>query len=114
MPEGRARNQAPFPALPAQLLPGTEGERMGNPMYPSPGVWGDTPLPPPNLALGWHPLVSPFQRQAGSVLNCGVNPSSTFYVLNPHRNLLGTEERFRAWFERWVEILGAFKIHGGI
>ncbi|XP_009459398.1 PREDICTED: separin [Nipponia nippon] len=39
------------------------------------------------------------QKQAGSVLSRGVNPSSTFYVLNPHSNLLGTEERFRGWFE---------------
>ncbi|NXS41301.1 ESPL1 protein, partial [Balaeniceps rex] len=44
------------------------------------------------------------QKRAGSVLSRGVNPSSTFYVLNPHSNLLGTEERFRGWFERWVEI----------
>ncbi|GAB0201442.1 separin [Grus japonensis] len=39
------------------------------------------------------------EQRAGSVLSRGVNPSSTFYVLNPHSNLLGTEERFRGWFE---------------
>ncbi|NXI97608.1 ESPL1 protein, partial [Psophia crepitans] len=49
------------------------------------------------------------QEQAGSVLTRGVNPSSTFYVLNPHRNLLGTEERFRGWFESepgWSGVTG--------
>ncbi|XP_064330418.1 separin isoform X1 [Phalacrocorax carbo] len=50
------------------------------------------------------------KRQAGSVLSRGVNPSSTFYVLNPHSNLLGTEERFRGWFESepgWKGVTGA-------
>ncbi|XP_040437081.1 separin isoform X1 [Falco naumanni] len=50
------------------------------------------------------------KQQAGSVLSRGVNPSSTFYVLNPHRNLLGTEERFRGWFESepgWKGVTGA-------
>ncbi|NXX14377.1 ESPL1 protein, partial [Podargus strigoides] len=50
------------------------------------------------------------QKQAGSVLSRGVNPSSTFYVLNPHSNLLGTEERFRDWFESepgWKGVTGA-------
>ncbi|NXT95404.1 ESPL1 protein, partial [Anhinga rufa] len=50
------------------------------------------------------------QKQAGSVLSRGVNPSSTFYVLNPHSNLLGTEERFRGWFESepgWRGVTGA-------
>lgn len=47
------------------------------------------------------------------MLSRGVNPSSTFYVLNPHSNLLGTEERFRGWFERWVEILeGGYGVRG--
>lgn len=40
------------------------------------------------------------------MLSRGVNPSSTFYVLNPHSNLKGTEERFRGWFERWVNSSG--------
>ncbi|NXH15265.1 ESPL1 protein, partial [Bucco capensis] len=39
------------------------------------------------------------QKRASSVLSRGVNPSSTFYVLNPHSNLLGTQERFQSWFE---------------
>ncbi|XP_074670026.1 separin isoform X2 [Strix aluco] len=50
------------------------------------------------------------QQPAGSVLSRGVNPSSTFYVLNPHSNLLGTEERFRGWFESepgWRGVTGA-------
>ncbi|KAM4796065.1 LOW QUALITY PROTEIN: separin [Rhinophrynus dorsalis] len=29
----------------------------------------------------------------------GVDPKNTFYVLNPHANLPGTEERFRDWFK---------------
>uniref|UniRef100_A0A8C3RVU3 separase n=1 Tax=Chelydra serpentina TaxID=8475 RepID=A0A8C3RVU3_CHESE len=43
------------------------------------------------------------------VLTCGVNPSSAFYVLNPHDNLPATEERFRAWFESkpgWTGVTG--------
>ncbi|XP_071585533.1 separin isoform X1 [Heliangelus exortis] len=50
------------------------------------------------------------QQQAGSVLSRGVDPNSTFYVLNPHSNLLGTEERFREWFESepgWKGVTGA-------
>ncbi|XP_032569431.1 separin [Chiroxiphia lanceolata] len=39
------------------------------------------------------------RQSSGSVLARGVNPKSTFYVLNPHNNLGGTEQRFRAWFE---------------
>uniref|UniRef100_A0A7M4EJJ1 separase n=1 Tax=Crocodylus porosus TaxID=8502 RepID=A0A7M4EJJ1_CROPO len=49
------------------------------------------------------------QDQAGSVLTRGVDPSSAFYVLNPHSNLPGTEERFRAWFESeagWTGVTG--------
>ncbi|XP_062453073.1 separin [Rhea pennata] len=50
------------------------------------------------------------QKQAGSVLSRGVNPASTFYILNPHNNLPGTEERFRGWFESepsWSGVTGA-------
>ncbi|XP_010117044.1 PREDICTED: separin-like [Chlamydotis macqueenii] len=50
------------------------------------------------------------KQQAGSVLSQGVNPSSTFYVLIPHSNPLGTEERFRGWFESepgWSGVTGA-------
>uniref|UniRef100_A0A8B9GE99 separase n=1 Tax=Amazona collaria TaxID=241587 RepID=A0A8B9GE99_9PSIT len=49
-------------------------------------------------------------RGWGSVLSRGVNPSNTFYVLNPHSNLKGTEERFRGWFESepgWKGVTGA-------
>ncbi|XP_033927448.1 separin isoform X2 [Melopsittacus undulatus] len=49
-------------------------------------------------------------QKAGSVLSRGVNPSSTFYVLNPHSNLKSTEERFRGWFESepgWKGVTGA-------
>ncbi|XP_069043286.1 separin isoform X2 [Lepisosteus oculatus] len=44
-----------------------------------------------------------------SVLNQGVDPRRTFYVLNPQANLLGTEERFRDWFtseEGWQGVCG--------
>ncbi|OWK16867.1 ESPL1 [Cervus elaphus hippelaphus] len=37
---------------------------------------------------------------ASSVLSQGVDPRSTFYVLNPHNNLSNTEEQFRAHFSR--------------
>ncbi|KAM6039050.1 separin isoform 2-T2 [Chlamydotis macqueenii] len=65
-----------------------------------------TRLPSLRFLLGY----SLAQKQAGSVLSQGVNPSSTFYVLNPHSNLLGTEERFRGWFESepgWSGVTGA-------
>ncbi|RMB92430.1 hypothetical protein DUI87_31147 [Hirundo rustica rustica] len=43
------------------------------------------------------------QRQrSSSVLKRGVNPQNTFYVLNPQRDLVGTEERFRSWFESYA------------
>ncbi|NXE16903.1 ESPL1 protein, partial [Lophotis ruficrista] len=65
-----------------------------------------TRLPSLRFLLGY----SLARKQAGSVLSRGVNPSSTFYVLNPHSNLLGTEERFRGWFESepgWRGVTGA-------
>ncbi|NXN65624.1 ESPL1 protein, partial [Himantopus himantopus] len=65
-----------------------------------------TRLPSLRFLLGY----SLAQERAGSVLSRGVNPSSTFYVLNPHSNLLGTEERFRGWFESepgWRGVTGA-------
>ncbi|XP_032063192.1 separin [Aythya fuligula] len=49
-------------------------------------------------------------RQAGSVLRRGVNPTRTFYILNPQNNLPSTEERFRSWFESqqgWSGVTGA-------
>ncbi|NXC43724.1 ESPL1 protein, partial [Penelope pileata] len=50
------------------------------------------------------------QRQASSVLHRGIDPSRTFYILNPQNNLSGTEERFRSWFESepgWKGVAGA-------
>ncbi|EGV95374.1 separin isoform X1 [Cricetulus griseus] len=46
---------------------------------------------------------------ASSVLNQGVDPRNTFYVLNPHNNLSSTEERFRASFSSeagWKGVIG--------
>lgn len=37
--------------------------------------------------------------QPPSTLVHGIDPKKTFYVLNPHSNLPGTEERFRDWFK---------------
>ncbi|XP_074835691.1 separin [Carettochelys insculpta] len=50
------------------------------------------------------------RHQPGCILSRGVDPSSTFYVLNPNDNLPGTEQRFRAWFESepgWTGVTGA-------
>lgn len=44
-----------------------------------------------------------------SAFTKGVNPDSTYYVLNPHANLPGTEERFRDWFQsesKWSGVTG--------
>ena len=46
---------------------------------------------------------------ASSVLSQGVDPQSTFYVLNPHNNLSSTEEQFRAHFSSeagWKGVVG--------
>lgn len=46
---------------------------------------------------------------ASSVLSHGVDPRSTFYVLNPHNNLSSTEEQFRANFSSevgWRGVVG--------
>ncbi|XP_070475691.1 separin [Equus przewalskii] len=46
---------------------------------------------------------------ASSVLSQGVDPHSTFYVLNPHNNLSNTEEQFRAHFSSeagWKGVVG--------
>ncbi|KAE8627006.1 hypothetical protein XENTR_v10006832 [Xenopus tropicalis] len=37
--------------------------------------------------------------QPETTLMKGVDPKQAFYVLNPHANLPGTEERFRDWFK---------------
>lgn len=34
------------------------------------------------------------------VLSRGVDPQQVYFVLNPDRNLLETEKRFRDWFTR--------------
>ncbi|XP_068068836.1 separin [Anomalospiza imberbis] len=50
------------------------------------------------------------RQHSGSVLSRGVNPKNAFYVLNPQRDLGGTEERFRGWFESqpgWRGVSGA-------
>ncbi|KAG8129609.1 hypothetical protein E2320_016298 [Naja naja] len=47
--------------------------------------------------------------QEETILNHGVNSSSTFYVLNPHKNLPGTEKMFREWFQGepgWTGVVG--------
>uniref|UniRef100_A0A2K6V525 separase n=1 Tax=Saimiri boliviensis boliviensis TaxID=39432 RepID=A0A2K6V525_SAIBB len=46
---------------------------------------------------------------ASPVLSQGVDPRSTFYVLNPHNNLSSTEEQFRANFSSeagWKGVVG--------
>lgn len=46
---------------------------------------------------------------ASSVLSQGVDPRSTFYVLNPHKNLSRTEEKFRDYFRSeagWNGVVG--------
>lgn len=50
-------------------------------------------------------------REAGAskVLSQGLDPRSTFYVLNPHNNLSSTEEQFRAKFSSkagWRGVVG--------
>ncbi|XP_054859571.1 separin [Eublepharis macularius] len=45
-----------------------------------------------------------------SVFNQGLNAGSTFYVLNPQRNLAGTEKMFKDWFQSepdWTGVVGA-------
>ncbi|XP_029450938.1 separin [Rhinatrema bivittatum] len=49
------------------------------------------------------------QYRPQCVFTQGVNSSSTFYVLNPHANLPGTEERLRDWFQSepgWKGVIG--------
>ncbi|POI24140.1 hypothetical protein CIB84_012112, partial [Bambusicola thoracicus] len=50
------------------------------------------------------------QRQTNSVLCHGIDPSRTFYVLNPQNNLSSTEQCFRSWFESepgWRGVTGS-------
>ncbi|KAL7989870.1 hypothetical protein Chor_012536, partial [Crotalus horridus] len=47
--------------------------------------------------------------QEETILNHGVSNSSTFYVLNPHKNLPGTEKMFKEWFQSepgWAGVVG--------
>ncbi|CAH2224757.1 separin [Pelobates cultripes] len=55
-----------------------------------------TRLPSLNFLLSYG-LIKKHQPQMTLVR--GVEPKQTFYVLNPHANLPGTEERFRDWFK---------------
>ncbi|XP_053564287.1 separin [Bombina bombina] len=55
-----------------------------------------TRLPSLHFLLSYN-LRTKYQPQ--STLVQGVDPKQTFYVLNPHSNLPGTEERFREWFQ---------------
>uniref|UniRef100_A0A8C8VLM4 separase n=1 Tax=Pelusios castaneus TaxID=367368 RepID=A0A8C8VLM4_9SAUR len=66
-----------------------------------------TRLPSLHFLLS-YPLAQRYRPE--SILTRGVNPSTAFYVLNPHDNLPGTEERFQAWFESepgWTGVTGA-------
>lgn len=50
------------------------------------------------------------QKRTNSVLCRGVDPSKTFYVLNPQNNLASTEQSFRSWFESepgWKGVTGS-------
>ncbi|OCT95906.1 hypothetical protein XELAEV_18013595mg [Xenopus laevis] len=55
-----------------------------------------TRLPSLHFLLSYG-LLRKYQPQ--TTLIKGVDPKQTFYVLNPHANLPGTEERFRDWFK---------------
>uniref|UniRef100_A0A8C3LRZ9 separase n=1 Tax=Chrysolophus pictus TaxID=9089 RepID=A0A8C3LRZ9_CHRPC len=49
-------------------------------------------------------------QRTNSVLCRGIDPSRTFYILNPQNNLSSTEERFRSWFESepgWRGVTGS-------
>ncbi|XP_072214309.1 separin [Excalfactoria chinensis] len=50
------------------------------------------------------------QKQTNSVLCRGIDPSRTFYILNPQKNLSSTEQCFRSWFESepgWKGVTGS-------
>nr|DBA32722.1 TPA: hypothetical protein GDO54_000492 [Pyxicephalus adspersus] len=64
-----------------------------------------TRLPSLHFLLNYN-LLRKYQPQSSLV--CGVDPKKTFYVLNPHSNLPGTEERFRDWFKNepgWTGVI---------
>uniref|UniRef100_A0A8D2J4E5 separase n=1 Tax=Varanus komodoensis TaxID=61221 RepID=A0A8D2J4E5_VARKO len=65
-----------------------------------------TRLPSLRFLLG-SSLTKKYQQE--TILNNGVNRSSTFYVLNPHRNLPRTETMFKDWFQSepgWTGVVG--------
>uniref|UniRef100_A0A8C7E3L5 separase n=1 Tax=Naja naja TaxID=35670 RepID=A0A8C7E3L5_NAJNA len=65
-----------------------------------------TRLPSLHFLLSYS-LTKKYQEE--TILNHGVNSSSTFYVLNPHKNLPGTEKMFREWFQGepgWTGVVG--------
>ncbi|XP_063149037.1 separin [Candoia aspera] len=65
-----------------------------------------TRLPSLHFLLSYS-LMKKYQEE--TILNHGVNNSSTFYVLNPHKNLPGTEKMFKEWFQSepgWTGVAG--------
>uniref|UniRef100_A0A6J0SG72 separase n=1 Tax=Pogona vitticeps TaxID=103695 RepID=A0A6J0SG72_9SAUR len=65
-----------------------------------------TRLPSLRFLLSYS-LAKKYQEE--TVLHQGVNSSNTFYVLNPHTNLPGTEKIFRDWFQSepgWTGVVG--------
>nr|XP_008101791.1 PREDICTED: separin [Anolis carolinensis] len=52
-------------------------------------------------------LTKKYRKEA--ILNCGVNSTKTFYILNPHGNLPGTAKLFDEWFQSepgWTGVVG--------
>ncbi|XP_061470711.1 separin isoform X2 [Rhineura floridana] len=65
-----------------------------------------TRLPSLRFLLSYS-LAKKYREQ--TILNHGVNSSNTFYVLNPHTNLPGTEKVFKDWFQSepgWTGVVG--------
>ncbi|KAM9320766.1 separin [Gastrophryne carolinensis] len=65
-----------------------------------------TRLPSLHFLLNYG-LLRKYQPQSSLVR--GVDSKKTFYVLNPHSNLPGTEERFRDWFKSEPEWKGVIR-----
>ncbi|XP_067320360.1 separin [Anolis sagrei] len=65
-----------------------------------------TRLPSLRFLLSYS-LTKKHRKEA--ILNCGVNTTKTFYILNPHGNLPGTEKLFDDWFQSepgWTGVVG--------
>ncbi|XP_062979177.1 separin [Elgaria multicarinata webbii] len=65
-----------------------------------------TRLPSLHFLLSYS-LTKKYRKE--TILNGGVDSSSTFYVLNPHTNLPGTEKVFKDWFQSepgWTGVVG--------